>query len=57
MPKFDDEENLKLDKQIRINTYEMTKKIKECEEILKEISLQKIDNLQESTSNFNMNIY
>ena len=51
MPKFDDEENLRLDKQIRINTHEMTRKIKECEEIIKEISMQKIENLQESTSN------
>jgi LPS O-antigen subunit length determinant protein (WzzB/FepE family) len=50
MPKFDDDENIKLDKQIRINTYEMTKKIKECEEVIKEISMQKIENIQESTS-------
>lgn len=50
MPKFDEDENLRLDKQIRINTYDMTKKIKECEEIIKEISCQKIENFQESTS-------
>jgi hypothetical protein len=50
MPKFDDDENIRLDKQIRINTYEMTRKIKECEELIKEISIQKIDNLQEATS-------
>ena len=53
MPKFDDDENLQLDKQIRVNTIEMTKKIKECEEIIKEISLEKIDNQSESTSNNN----
>jgi hypothetical protein len=51
MPKFDDDENLQLDKQIRVNTFEMTKKIKECEEIIKEISYEKIDNQSESTSN------
>jgi len=51
MPKFDDDENIRLDKQIRMNTSEMTRKIKECEELIKEISMQKIENSQEATSN------
>jgi len=51
MPKFDDDENIRLDKQIRVNTHEMTRKIKECEDLIKEISMQKIDNPQEATSN------
>lgn len=51
MPKFDDDENIRLDKQIRINTYEMTRKIKECEDLIKEISMHKIDNPQEAKSN------
>merc|ERR1711957_509973 len=44
------------DKAIRVNTNEMTRKIKECEEIIKEISNEKIDNQAESTIRENMKI-
>jgi syntaxin 16 len=54
MPKFDDEENKKIDKLIRENIREMTKKIKECEDNIKSMSLEKISTDKEKLVRDNM---
>lgn len=50
MPKFNEDENKILDKNIRENVYDMTKKIKECEENIKFIQYFKTENMSEQTS-------
>jgi len=54
MPKFDDEENKKIDKLIRENIREMTKKIKECEDNIRSMSLEKISTDKEKLVRDNM---
>jgi hypothetical protein len=51
MPKFKEEENKKLDRQIRENINDMTKKIKECEAHIKFISYYKAEDSHQQTSN------
>lgn len=50
MPKFNEEENIKIDKQIRDNITYMTRKIKECEDSIKQISYEKVDTPAEERS-------
>lgn len=50
MPKFNEDENLKLDKQIRLGLHDMTKKIKECEDNIKQISFENTESVQEKRS-------
>lgn len=50
MPKFNEDENKILDKNIRENVHDMTRKIKECEENIKFIQYFKTDNMAEQTS-------
>ena len=54
MPKFDDEENKKIDKLIRENIREMTKKIKECEDNIKSMSHERISSDKEVLVRDNM---
>jgi hypothetical protein len=63
MPKFDDSENLKLDRSIRNNMDEMTKKIKSMEHNIKVLSFEKVSSNQEdigkitNNKNFKNNSY
>lgn len=50
IPKFNDEENFKIDKDIRQNIFEMTKKIRECEDNIKVISQGSLSSPQEQES-------
>ena len=52
MPKFDDDENKKIDRLIRDNIREMTKKIKECEDNIKMMAFEKIELNKEASGNF-----
>jgi hypothetical protein len=51
MFKFNDEDNSKLDRLIKIYREEITKKIKDCEDNIRKISYEKIDSLQEQKRN------
>ncbi len=50
MFKFNDDENIKLDRLIKIIREEITKKIKICEESIKKISYEVIDGNEERRS-------
>lgn len=52
MPKFNDKENKLLDVQIRKNIFDMTQKIKECEDNIKQLSYINLTNLQEERGNY-----
>ena len=54
MPKFDDEENKKVDRLIRENIREITNKIKQCEENIKSMAFEKVEMQKESLGK-NMN--
>jgi hypothetical protein len=50
MFKFNDDENIKLDRIIKTTREEITKKIKTCEENIKKISYEVIDSNEERRS-------
>ena len=56
MPKFDDSENLKLDRSIRNNMDEITKKIKSMEQNIKVLSFEKVSSNQEDIGKIKNNI-
>jgi hypothetical protein len=53
IPKFDDEENKKLNKSIKELSSEMTLELKDCQKILKEIINDKTDEDDINLSNIN----
>ena len=56
MPKFNEDDNKKIDKQINLNIRDMTKKIKECEDNIRHISLERIIAFQETKSKIELYI-
>jgi hypothetical protein len=56
MPKFNDDENKKIDTKISGYIKDMTQKLKECEDNIKIISYTKLDSNQTSESIYKTNI-
>lgn len=57
MPKFDDDENKRIDHVIRTIVREMTQKLKECDVLLKQLLLENTNSALEEQSTFLYNIY
>lgn len=55
MPKFDDDENKRLDKSIKLIAREMTEKVKECEQLVKQLSFEEASSASEEQGNKNKN--
>ena len=58
VPKFDDEENKKIDKQIHSIVHEMTTNLKKCEDNMKELISEPTENaIEEQSMIFIITIY
>ena len=58
VPKFDDEENKKIDKQIHSIVHEMTTNLKKCEDNMKELISERTKNaIEEQSMIFIITIY
>ncbi len=58
VPKFDDEENKKIDKQIHSIVHEMTTNLKKCEDNMKELIAERTENaIEEQSMIFIITIY
>lgn len=55
MPKFDDDENKRLDKSIKLIAREMTEKVKECEQLVKQLAFEETSSPFEEQGNKNKN--
>jgi hypothetical protein len=51
MIKFNDDENNRLDKQIKLSKFEITKKIKDCENNIKDITYSRVETESERRGN------
>lgn len=56
MPKFDEDENKQLDKEIRSTVINMTDKLKKCEDSIKEMLVEQTKSSVEDESKFSIKL-